>query len=234
MFSSNTASNSLSAPGIPGIGAAYANGQSSGYVYYTAPASTGGSPITSYTAVAFSGSTPVSSATIAAPGPGYIYVYGLASETTYRMAVYATNAVGNSDYSAFSNYFTTDSPPAPEPLLVSLDSGYQSWSFNVPYGAWVYLTLPIYCYSGSGYYTVQETSRPSSWSVSVNGVLGGPLSGGGTGTATANLFTYNGNTNNVTIGVYPANINTFSGTFAIVPPYQSNIIISWTGTGRLS
>ena len=93
----------LTPPGAPTIGTATAgNGQAS--VSFTAPASDGGSPITSYTVAC----TPVGGgAAVTATGTGSpIIVTGLMSGTTYTCTVSAINAVGTGPASGVSNAVT--------------------------------------------------------------------------------------------------------------------------------
>ena len=91
-------------PGAPTIGTATATSSTTATVAYTAPASNGGSPITSYTATSSpSGGT----GTLSQAGSGTITVTGLAGGTAYTFTVTATNAIGTSAASAASNSITT-------------------------------------------------------------------------------------------------------------------------------
>jgi trimeric autotransporter adhesin len=93
-----------SVPGAPTIGAATATYVTSATVSYTAPASDGGSVITSYTAT----STPDSiTGTLSQAGSGTITVTGLTGATSYTFTVTATNAIGTSAPSSASNSITT-------------------------------------------------------------------------------------------------------------------------------
>jgi len=93
-------------PGAPTIGTAVA-GDTTADVPFTAPASNGGSTITSYTAT----STPDShTGTLSQAGSGTITVTGLSNGTDYTFTVHATNAVGNSAESAASNSVTPAVP----------------------------------------------------------------------------------------------------------------------------
>jgi hypothetical protein len=93
-----------SVPGAPTIGTATATGSTTATVSFTAPASNGGSVITSYTATSSpSGIT----GTLSQAGSGTITVSGLAGATSYTFTVTATNAIGTSDASAASNSITT-------------------------------------------------------------------------------------------------------------------------------
>jgi hypothetical protein len=94
----------VAVPGAPSIGTATATGPTSATVTYTAPASDGGSVITSYTATSSpSGIT----GTLSQAGSGTITVSGLAFETAYTFTVKATNAIGQSAASSASNSITT-------------------------------------------------------------------------------------------------------------------------------
>ena len=96
-------------PGTPTIGTATATGTTTATVSFTAPASNGGSTITSYTAVSTPGNI---TGTLSQSGSGTISVSGLTSGTAYTFQVYATNGIGNSfNYSAASNSITTYSVP---------------------------------------------------------------------------------------------------------------------------
>jgi len=86
-------------PGAPTIGTAVA-GNATAQVPYTAPASNGGSAITSYTATSTPGNI---TGTLSQAGSGTITVNGLANDTSYTFTVHATNAAGNSAESAASN-----------------------------------------------------------------------------------------------------------------------------------
>jgi len=91
-------------PGAPTIGTATATGSTTATVSYTAPASDGGSVITSYTATSSpSGIT----GTLSQAGSGTITVGGLSSATAYTFTVTATNSAGTSASSAASNSITT-------------------------------------------------------------------------------------------------------------------------------
>jgi hypothetical protein len=95
---------SFTVPGAPTIGTATATGATTATVAYTAPASDGGTAITSYTATSSpSGGT----GTLSQAGSGTITVTGLSSSTAYTFTVTATNAVGTSAASAASNSTTT-------------------------------------------------------------------------------------------------------------------------------
>lgn len=95
---------SFALPGAPTIGTATATGSTTATVAFTAPASDGGTAITSYTAT----STPDGiTGTLSQAGSGTITVTGLTAATSYTFTVKATNGVGESPASAASNSITT-------------------------------------------------------------------------------------------------------------------------------
>jgi hypothetical protein len=95
---------SFAVPGAPTIGTATQTGATTATVAFTAPASDGGTAITSYTATSSpSGGT----GTLSQAGSGTISVTGLTGNTSYTFTVTATNAVGAGPASAASNSITT-------------------------------------------------------------------------------------------------------------------------------
>ena len=105
----------VSPPGSP-TGVTATQGDHQVTVSFTAPASNGGSPVTSYTVTAyFASGTVVATAT----GPaGPITVTGLTDGITYYFTVTATNAAGTGAASAPSNNVTPN-PPVAVPALGS-------------------------------------------------------------------------------------------------------------------
>ena len=97
------------APGVPDaptIGTATATGETTATVDFTAPASNGGSTITTYTAT----SSPDNiTGTLSQAGSGTITVTGLTGGTSYTFTVTATNSIGTSAASSPSNSITTGS-----------------------------------------------------------------------------------------------------------------------------
>ena len=108
----STAATPVTTPGAPSIGTAAVAGVSgTATVPFTAPASNGGSAITSYTATSFPGGF---TGTLSQAGSGTITVTGLANGIAYTFTVKATNAAGAGAASAASNsvtpYTTPDAP----------------------------------------------------------------------------------------------------------------------------
>jgi hypothetical protein len=89
-------------PGAPTIGTAVA-GNAQASVPFTAPATNGGSTITSYTATSSPGGF---TGTLAQAGSGSITVTGLTNGTAYTFTVTASNATGTGPASAASNSVT--------------------------------------------------------------------------------------------------------------------------------
>jgi hypothetical protein len=83
---------------------------------YMAPLLNGGSTITSYTAVSTPGGITGTSTTARS---GTITVGGLSYSNTYTFAVYATNSVGTSTYSAASKSITTPNPQLGKTFILS-------------------------------------------------------------------------------------------------------------------
>ena len=106
--SSSNSITTYSISGAPTIGSATATSSTTASVSFTAPASNGGTPITSYTAVSSPGNI---TGTLSQAGSGTINVSGLTPGTTYSFTVYATNSVGNSSSSSSSNSVTPITVP---------------------------------------------------------------------------------------------------------------------------
>ena len=122
---SSNSSNSITTwalPGAPTIGAVTIN-QTTATIPFTAPASNGGTAITSYTAVSSPGGI---TSTLSQAGSGSIAVLALVPELAYTFTVYATNSVGNSSSSGSSNSilaYAADSNFSSVPLLLKTSPG---------------------------------------------------------------------------------------------------------------
>jgi hypothetical protein len=92
----------LGTPGTPTIGTATA-GDTAATVNFTAPASDGGSPITSYTATAVDGTNPANGGQSATGASSPLTVTGLTDGDSYTFTVSATNANGPGPASGPSN-----------------------------------------------------------------------------------------------------------------------------------
>ena len=91
-----------SAPGAPANVSAIA-GNASATVSWAAPASDGGSPITSYTVSSFAGGAPSGvPASVVGGGQNAALVAGLTNGVTYTFSVHATNSVGDGSESVQS------------------------------------------------------------------------------------------------------------------------------------
>jgi hypothetical protein len=88
-------------PGAPTIGTATA-GNATATVYWAAPASTGGSPITSYTIRVYRLGAVVSTKTAASTARSLVLT-GLGNGSSYSFTVAAVNAIGTGPFSAMSN-----------------------------------------------------------------------------------------------------------------------------------
>ena len=116
-------------PGAPTIGTVSA-GNAQASVPFSAPASNGGSTITSYTATSSPGSF---TGTLTQSGSGTITVTGLTNGTSYTFTVTATNAAGTGAASDVSNSVTPVTVPG-APTVGTATAGYQQASvpFNAP------------------------------------------------------------------------------------------------------
>jgi FtsP/CotA-like multicopper oxidase with cupredoxin domain len=113
-------------PGAPTIGTATA-GNAKAVVSFTAPASNGGSPITSYTVTSSPGG--ITATGTASP----ITVTGLTNGTAYTFTVTATNAVGTGPASSPSNSVTLPTVPGAPTIGTATAGNAQAMvSFTAP------------------------------------------------------------------------------------------------------
>lgn len=177
-FGSNATITLLGLPGAPTIGTATSASATTVTVTYTAPASNGGSAITSYTAVSTPGNI---SASVSQSGSGTITVTGLTQGTSYTFQVYATNGLGTSPYSSSSNA-AIPAPPAytwsvstTDPIIAWYNSGTQYTVFAIPANSssegstfWQYAPSPYTAWSNFG---AASTYVAVSGGVKFNGVV---------------------------------------------------------------
>ncbi len=124
--SASSAVTPVSVPGAPtGVSAQPGDGQAS--VSFTAPADSGGLPITSYTVTASPGGL-----TATCPGSPCV-VTGLTDGTSYTFTVHATNSEGDSAESSASSAVTPAAlPGAPTGASATAGNGQATVSFTAP------------------------------------------------------------------------------------------------------
>ena len=124
-----TPSNPAQAPGAP-TGVNATGGQEQATVNWTAPASDGGSTLTSYRVTPYIGTTAQAPVSVSVPATSRT-ITGLAGGTPYTFKVAATNAVGTGPDSAASNSVTPTAPAAPDaPTGVSATGGQEQATVN--------------------------------------------------------------------------------------------------------
>ncbi len=111
----------LVVPGAP-TGALAVAGDALASVSWSAPASDGGSPITSYTVSALVGGVPTGLTAIVPGSAHSTFVTGLSNGTAYTFIVHATNAIGDGPESAASNSVTPSQGTLPPDLSVAVSS----------------------------------------------------------------------------------------------------------------
>ena len=158
-----------SVPGAPTIGTVSVSVLTAS-VPFTAPASNGGSVITSYTATSSpSGIT----GTLNQAGSGTITVSGLASNTAYTFTVTATNIIGTGPASAASNSVTTANVPGAPTIGTAVQSGSV---MSVPFTAPVSdggSVITLYTATSSPGGITGTLSQAGSGTISVSGLSGG-------------------------------------------------------------
>jgi len=222
----------ITVPGAPTIGTATVSGVSgTASVPFTAPASNGGSAITSYTATSNPGSI---TGTLSQAGSGTITVSGLTNGTAYTFTVTATNAVGTSVASSASNSVTPYSTPA-APTITSIAGGNQQLTVNFTAGATNGSAITNYQYStdGGSTWTVVSPSQTSSPIVITTTSGSSPVS------------LTNGTSYNIQIeAINAAGAGTTSGTTAATPfttpgaptitsitPSNQQLVVNYTAPG---
>jgi len=202
------------APGAPTIGAATATSGTTATVAFTAPASSGGQPITSYTATS---SPEGKTGTLSQAGSGTITVTGLTPGSAYTFTVSATSLAGTGTSSSASNSVTMPVGPGAPTIGTA--------TFVVGSRATVSYTAPA---SDGGSAITSYTA------VSTPGNITGTVSQIGSGTITVNGLvpgtTY-------TFVVYATSIagngavsESSNSIFILGPPSQQDFLTSGTYT----
>jgi N,N-dimethylformamidase beta subunit-like protein/uncharacterized protein DUF4082/Big-like domain-containing protein/fibronectin type III domain protein len=166
-------------PGAPtGVTATAGNGQAT--VSWTAPASSGGSAITSYTVTPYIGSTAQSPVTVSGSPPATTTtVTGLTNGTAYTFKVSATNSVGTGPQSAASNSVTPTAPQAPgAPTGVTATAGNGqatvSWTAPSSNGGSAITSYTVTPYIGSTAQSpVTVSGSPPATTTTVTGLTNG-------------------------------------------------------------
>ena len=162
-------------PGAPTIGTATA-GNAQASVSFTAPASNGGSAITSYTATSNPGNI---TKTLSQAGSGTITVTGLTNGTAYTFTVTATNANGTGAASDPSNSVTPATVPgAPTGVSATAGNAQASVSFTAPASN-----------GGSAITSYTATSTPGSFTGTLTQAGSGTITVTGLTNGTAYTFT---------------------------------------------
>jgi len=115
---------SVTTPGVPGIGTATA-GNTSASVTWTPPASNGGTPITGYAVKVVDAltNTQIGALHPAAANATSLTVTGLANGTAVGLQVQASNVVGSSAFSALSNTVTPAATAPDAPTIGTATAG---------------------------------------------------------------------------------------------------------------
>ena len=147
---------------------------------WTAPASNGGSAITSYTVTPYVGTTAQTPMTVTGSPPATsATVTGLTNGTTYTFTVTATNAIGTGPASSPSNSVTPTAPTAPgAPTGVSATAGNGqatvSWTAPSSNGGSAITSYTVTPYVGTTAQTPMTVSgSPPATSATVTGLTNG-------------------------------------------------------------
>jgi hypothetical protein len=177
--SASGASNSVTPTGPPGVptGVTATAGNGSAQVTWTAPASNGGSPITSYTVTPFIGTTAQTPVTVTGNPPATsTTVNGLTNGTTYTFTVKATNVLGTGAASAASNPVTLPTAPAaPTGVIATAGNGSAQVTWTAPAnGGSAITSYTVTPFIGTTAQTpVTVTGNPPATSTTVNGLTNG-------------------------------------------------------------
>lgn len=173
----SAASNAVTLATIPGaptaVTATAGNGQAT--VSWTAPASNGGSPITSYTVSVYNGATLVATVTGVSGSPATIT--GLTNGQTYTFKVAAVNSVGTGPQSTASNAVTPSNPitvpGSPTNVVATVGNAQASLTWTAPAsnGGSAITSYTIYVYSGAT--LVRTITGVTGTSTTVTGLTNG-------------------------------------------------------------
>ncbi len=211
-------------PGVPTsvTATSYANSQS--VVSWTAPASTGGSPITSYTVTPNIGQPCVTSngSTTSCD------IQGLTNGTTYTFTVFATNALGNGLPSAPVSATPSTVPTAPTSVVATSYANTKSvvsWSTPSSNGGAAITGYTV---------TATDTTHPANGG-QVNSSAASPLTM--TGLTNGDAYTFTVTATNAS-GVGPASAASAPATPSTIPGAATNVagssyantssVVSWT------
>lgn len=199
-----------------GTGRAFNNGAAT--VTFTAPTWTGGLPITGYVVKAYN-SAGVYQNISGSGSSSPITVTGLTSSADYKYTVYATNAVGNSSESSFSNLVTATTVPQAPTIGTATDLGT---------GTSVSVAFTGNATGGKAVSTYTATSSPSSITGSS---ASSPITVSGLTAGTAYTFTVTATNAN---GTSTASAASNSVTPAVPTSFDSIASFVPSGTGTVT
>jgi hypothetical protein len=169
----------VSAPGAPASVVATATGKRSATVAFTAPASNGGSVVTSYTAISTPGGV---TKTLTQAGGGTFTFDGLQPGTSYTFAVTATNANGTSAAATSSSIKTTAPDVATLTSISFTDDGTGTGGKLAWVGSKIDLVrytgpaasypslFPLGGYSGSWNGNIRNLTPDTSYTISIDAI----------------------------------------------------------------